>query len=217
MGKMPKASPVVNYAPKESGIRKNRVLYAVLALVVISVAIGAISFYKTNQLTAAVTGKTVSIEDFLKKLTSHSEMKAYVGISPLNIIQITTANLGNLQSQINGLDTSYIGDYIVQYNDRIAIYNFEKDTIKATVGFQQPAQLPQDFFAKLNKHPELSGLESQQPIGGQLDAESLSKLKEQFPDVYKDVKVNDFLLRYQTLLVVYDYSNDKIVVLVKLG
>ena len=217
MGKVLKSSPVVDYAPKGSGVKKNRLLYAVLALVVVSVAIGAISFYKTNQLTAAVTEKTVSIEDFLKKLTSHSEMKAYVGVSPLNIIQITTTNLGNLQSQINGLDTSYIGDYIVQYNDRLAVYNFEKDTIKATVGFQQPVQLPQDFFVKLNKHPELNGLESQQPIGGQLDAEALSKLKEQFPDVYKDTKVGDFLLRYQTLLVIYDYSNDKIVVSVKLG
>ena len=73
------------------------------------------------------------------------------------------------------------------------------------------------FFTKLNKHPEVQGLQNQQPIGGQIDAASLNSLKQQFPDVYANAKVGDFLLRYQTKLVIYDYNQDKVVNAVNLG
>ena len=82
---------------------------------------------------------------------------------------------------------------------------------------QQLPQLPADFFTKLNKHSELQGLQNQQPIGGQLDADSLNTLKQQFPDVYANAKVGDYLLRYQTKLIIYDYNADKIVNTVNLG
>jgi len=84
---------------------------------------------------------------------------------------------------------------------------------------QQPqqAQLPADFFTKLNKHNELQGLQNQQPIGGQIDAASLAILKQQFPDVYANAKVGDFLLRYQTKLIIYDYNNNRIVNAVNLS
>lgn len=75
----------------------------------------------------------------------------------------------------------------------------------------------EDFFAKLNAHPELSGLENEQPIGGQLDANSLSTLQQQFPNVYANAKVGDFLLRYSTKLIIYDYNNDAIVNAVNLA
>ena len=83
---------------------------------------------------------------------------------------------------------------------------------------QQPsqAQLPADFFTKLNKHAELKGLEKEQPIGGQLDRASLDTLKQQFPEVYMDAKVGDFLLRYSKKLIIYDYTVDKIVNVVNL-
>ncbi|MEK6983838.1 MAG: hypothetical protein AABX33_04660 [Nanoarchaeota archaeon] len=163
--------------------------------------------------------KTINTNDFLKKLTSHNEMKSYVGIVPLNIVQINSNNLANLQSQLNAVDVSHIGNFIVQYSDRILIYDYENDKILGTVTLQQPlqAKLPSDFFAKLNKHSELQGLQNQQPIGGQLDANYLNTLKQQFPDVYANAKVGDFLLRYQTKLIIYDYDNNKIVNTVKLN
>ena len=77
--------------------------------------------------------------------------------------------------------------------------------------------MPADFFAKLNSHPELQGLQDQQPTGGQLDEASLNTLNQQFPDVYANAKVGDFLLRYQTKLIIYDYAQDRIVNAVGLG
>jgi hypothetical protein len=66
-------------------------------------------------------------------------------------------------------------------------------------------------------HPELAGLENEQPVGGQIDQASLDTLRQQFPDVYADAKVGDFLLRCTTRLIIYDYNADTIVNAVNLG
>lgn len=186
--------------------------YIIVLSIITTLVISALAFVNILQVKKELAQNTVNINDFLKKLTSHNEMKSYVGVAPLNIVQINNNNFANLQSQINGLDVSYIGNFIVQYTDRIVVYDYENDALKGTVSLQQPQQagLTSDFFAKLYKHPEAQGLQSQQPIGGQLDSASLNTLKQQFPDVYRDAKVGDFLLRYPTKLIIYDYNADKI-------
>ncbi|MBI2541341.1 hypothetical protein HYV80_01350 [Candidatus Woesearchaeota archaeon] len=193
--------------------------YIIVLSIIATFVISLLALANTYQLKKAIIPATVNANEFLKKLTSHPEMKGYVGTAPLNIVQVSDNNIANLQSQINGLDASYIGNFIVQYTDRIVVYDYSKDVIRGNVNLQQPqqGQLPSDFFARLNNHPEMKGLESEQPVGGQLDADSLSTLKQQFPDVYADAKVGDFLLRYQTKLVIYDYNADKIVNSVGLG
>jgi len=194
--------------------------YIKLALIIATLIVGVLILLKTNQITgAAVAQQTISIEDFLSRLTSHPEAQAYVGVSPLNVIQINSNNLPNLQAQIAGLDTSYLGSFLVQYSDAIVIYDYNNNVVRGTVALQQPQQasLPEDFSAKLYVHPEASGLENEQPIGGQLDANSLATLRQQFPNVYADAKVGDFLLRYSTRLIIYDYNNDVIVNAVNLG
>jgi len=44
----------------------------------------------------------------------------------------------------------------------------------------------------------------------------LNSLKQQLPTVYADAKVGDFLLRYDTKLVIYDYQSDNLVNVVAL-
>ena len=184
----------------------------ILILVIISTLIISIfSLVNTYQLKKNLIPKVVNTNDFLKKLTSHNEMKNYASITPLNIIQVNNNNLANLQAQMDGLDVSYIGNFIVRYQDKIVVYDYDNDKIRGNVNLQQQAKLPADFFTKLNKHPELQGLESQQPIGGQIDADSLKTLQQQFPNIYTNAKVGDFILRYQTKLIIYDYVQDKIV------
>ena len=192
--------------------------YVLAVLVLMTLAVSALALVNTYQLKKSMVPASVDANDLLKKLTSHDEMKSYIGVAPLNIVPVNSNNLANLQSQINGLDVSYLGSFIIQYTDRIVMYDYSKDTIKGIVQQQQqqPSSLPQDFFEKLSKHAEIQGLENEQPIGGQLDASSLATLKQQFPDVYANAKVGDFLLRYQTKLIIYDYNQDKIVNLVNL-
>lgn len=185
--------------------------YIVSAAVLLTLVFSILAFANTYQLKKAIIPKAINANDFLKKLTAHPEMKAYVGAAPLNIVQINSNNLANLQTQIRGIDISYLGNFLVQYTNGIVVYDYEKDQIKGVIALQQPlGQVPADLFAKLNKHPELKGLQYEQPVGGQLDETSLSTLKQQFPDVYKDAKTGDFLFRYKTKLVIYDYDADKI-------
>ena len=192
--------------------------YILIILVIASLATSIYALLNVNELKKSLPA-TISVNDFLAKLTVHPEMKNYVGIAPLNIIQVNSNNLANLQAQISGLDASYIGSFIVQYTDAVVVYDYNNDAIKGTVNLQQPQQatLPGDIFTKLYRHPELQGLENEQPIVGQFDENSLNTLKQQFPDVYANAKVNDYLLRYQTRLIVYDYNNDVIVNSLALG
>ena len=186
--------------------------YFIVFSIIATLTISAFSLFGVYQLKKTLVPGTINTNDFLKKLTSHEEMKPYIGVSPLNIVQINKDNFASLQSQISGLDISYIGSFIVQYRDGIVLYDYENDKVKGTLAFQQQTpKLPADFFVKLNKHPELQGLQNEQPIGGQLDESSLSTLKQQFPDVYANAKVGDFLLRYKAKLVIYDYNSDRIV------
>ncbi len=187
--------------------------YGMVLLVIVTLIVSIFALVNVYQLKKSINQRAITIDDFLKKLTSHIEMKSYVGVAPLNVVQINNDNFANLQAQISGLDISYIGNFIVQYTDRIVVYDYDKDTIRGNVALQQPqqGQLPNDFFIKLHKHPELQGLQNEQPVGGRLDEDSLSNLKQQFPDVYANAKVGDFLLRYKTKLIIYDYSQDKII------
>ncbi|MBI2654521.1 hypothetical protein HYX02_07000 [Candidatus Woesearchaeota archaeon] len=193
--------------------------YLVVLSIMATLIVSLIALTNIYQLKKTLMPRTINMNDFLKKLTAHDEMKGYVGVAPLNVVQINNNNFANLQTQVAGLDVSYIGNFIVQYTDRIVVYDYDNDLVRGTLTFQQPqqGQLPADFLTKLNKHPEMTGLQSQQPIGGQLDANTLNTLRQQFPDVYANAKAGDFLLRYQTKLIIYDYNADKIVNAVNLG
>lgn len=212
------SSSARSYGPRSTHIyEKPFFLYILVLSIIATLVISIFALVSIYQLKKAVIPKAINLNDFLKKLTSHNEMKGYDGVAPLNVIQINSNNLANLQAQISGLDSSYIGNFIVQYPDRIAVYDYGNDRLRQSLSLQQQPQLPADFFAKLSKHAELQGLQSQQPIGGQLDKASLDALKQQFPDVYANAKAGDFLLRYKTKLVIYDYNQDMVVNAVSLG
>lgn len=193
--------------------------YIIIILIIATLFVSGLVLLDVKQIKASLLPQTIDANDFLAKLTAHPEASSYVGISPLNIIQINTNNIDNLQAQIAGLDTSFLGSFIVQYTDSVVIYDYNNDIILGTVSLQQPQQagLPGDFLTKLNAHPELAGLETEQPIGGQIDQASLDTLMQQFPEVYANAKVGDFLLRYTTRLIIYDYNADVMVNAVNLG
>ncbi|MAH33061.1 hypothetical protein CL615_01590 [archaeon] len=186
----------------------------ILTVIIAVIALG-LSIYNYNTINKTAQPQ-VTLDQFLQTLTAHEEMTAYIGITPVNIVQITQDNLANFQNQMTGLSADFIGNFIVQYQDRIVLYDYDNDKITGNVQVQQSQEMPQDFFQKLYTHPEVSDLNGQTPIGGVLDAESLNSLKQQLPTVYADAKVGDFLLRYDTKLVIYDYQSDNLVNVVAL-
>jgi hypothetical protein len=183
------------------------IIWLLLATLIVSL----FSLINVYQLKKSINPDTIKADDLLNKLSLHEEMESYAGVAPLNIIQVDYNNLGSLQAQFNGLDISYIGDFIVQYPDRIIIYNLGNDTVKSLINIPKQVPLPEDFFIKLNRHLELKGLSNEQPIGSQLDEASLNVLKQQSPEVYKDANPGDIVLRYQTKLIIYNYEQDIIV------
>jgi len=199
-------------------VKKEGTAFHIILIVLIIATLG-VSVYSLMEIKSlksapeSATQSQMTLNEFLDKLTAHEELKNYKEIPPLNIIRIDNTNLANLQAQINGLDMSYIGKYIVQYTDRIVIYDLDNDQILSNLVLQQDqgSQLPQDFFSKLLQHPELRGVENVGPSGGILDATTLDTLKQRLPDIYKDAKVGDYLLRYEDRLIIYDYQADKIV------
>ena len=186
------------------------VVYAVLFIALVSIGLSIYSAAGVSSIKKNLNPDVIKAEDIAKKATSHTELSAYSNIAPLNIVQITSSNRALLKSKIQGWDKSHIGKFIIQYNDRIVLYDFENDLIEAQISIQQ-SQIPEDFFNKLYSHAEIKQLSGETPIGGILDQNSLNTLKEQMPDVYKDAKVGDALLRYTTALVIYDYNNDNVV------
>ena len=154
--------------------------------------------------------------DLLDKLTSNTELENYKGIRPNLIIKVNKDNLENLKQQINGLDESFLGTYILNYNDRIVIYDYQANQIKSNIALQAQApvqataQLPADFFAKLLAHPELKGYETESPNGRQLDQATLSQLQQNYPMLYQNANVGDFILQYSKKLIIYDYENDEV-------
>ncbi len=185
--------------------------YLTLVLVIVSLVFSAWSFVKIAEIEKAAIPATVDLGEFLGKLAAHEEAREYAGVNPLNVVQISQNNLGNFQAQIAGLDTSYLGSYLVQYANAIIIYDFAQDKIRGKVALPQPSQGLQEVVAKLHAHPEMAPLQGEQPQGGQLDAATLATLKQQLPDVYANAREGDFLFRYSTGIVIYDYASDRIV------
>jgi len=166
----------------------------------------------------ALNQQEISAEQFLAKMTAHDEAKHLAAASPRQIVQINEQNLASLQSQIQGLDSTHLGMFIVEYADAIALYDYNNDQLRGVVQINQKEDgLPGDFLAKLNTHPELQGLSEEQPIGGILDQATLDTLKQQFPDIYANAQAGDYLLRYKTKLIIYNYEQDLIKTAVDLG
>ena len=187
----------------------DKIGYIILIICIISLVVSSSALYEIKKITQPE--QRITMEQFLAKLTAHDELADYKTIPPLNVIRIDNTNLANLQAQINGLDASFIGSYVIQYTDRLIIYNLETDKISTNIQLQTQQQMPQEFFTKLLQHPELQGVGQTQPQGGILDEASLAALKQQLPDVYKDAQVGDYLLRYTDRLILYNYQQDRIV------
>src|SRR3989338_3525585 len=110
-----KSSGSVTYKPYKTSFHETPAFhYILIAFVVLSLVVSAIALVYTAQLKKALVPRTINANDFLKKLTAHAEMKAFTGIAPLNIIQINNNNLANLQSQISGIDSTYVGSFLIQ-------------------------------------------------------------------------------------------------------
>ena len=74
--------------------------YIIIILIIATLFVSGLVLLDVKQIKASLLPQTIDANDFLAKLTAHPEASSYVGISPLNIIQINTNNIDNLQAQL---------------------------------------------------------------------------------------------------------------------
>jgi len=114
--------------------------YIILILIISTLIISIFTLVNVYQLRNFLVPKTINANDFFTKLAVHDETKKYSGVTPLNIVQINSNNIANLQTQIQGLDISYIGSFLIQYSDAIVIYDYNNDKINGIIPLQQQPQ-----------------------------------------------------------------------------
>ena len=75
--------------------------------------------------------------------------------------------------------------------------------------------IPADFFTKILKHPEMSGLQNVSPIGGMVTQQAFVQLTNSYPSIANKTQIGDYLLQYQDKIIIYDYQNDRIKAVLK--
>tara|TARA_Y100000310_G_scaffold345857_1_gene471566 strand:+ start:19036 stop:19716 length:681 start_codon:yes stop_codon:yes gene_type:complete len=187
------------------------VLYLLVVGLVVAIGVSFFSLKGYSDLKKTIEPVSIDLDKFLGMVTAHTELESFKDVSPTNILQVNNNNLASLQGQIQGLNINHIGKFLIQYSDRIVLFDYENDIVEGQIPLEQAPTLPEDFLGKLYAHTEISSLQGENPVGGVLDSGSLNTLKEQFPSVYENAKEGDYLLRYPTALVIYDYGNDQLV------
>ena len=114
---------------KENGFFQSTSYHVLVFLVLLTtLAFSIMAFYNSKQIKEFAIPKPLDVKDFMAKLRAHPEMKDLQEVDPLNIVQITNANLQSLQTQIRNLDISFLGSFLVQYKDSIVVYNYLNNT-----------------------------------------------------------------------------------------
>jgi hypothetical protein len=176
---------------------------------------GAVAIYDPKKDEIITRQEAVNApNDILEKLTSKSELSSYRGLTG-TVVLITEENLAGLREQINGLDSTYVGKYIITYDDRLIIYDYANDRLDANILLRN--QQYADLLTKLNNHPELAGYSGENPQGQQLTAAALAEGKSNYPDIYVNAAEGDFVLRFSDLIVVYNYETDTLKDAFKIG
>lgn len=146
--------------------------------------------------------------DFVAKLMVHAEVASHANENP-TITQLDDATIQQGKTATpQFFGNSKAGDYLLQWADLVVIYDYPQDKIVATF---VPQTAPSDFLQKLTAHPELKNYESETPRLSIITADALPQLLQQFPNIYKNAKAGEYVVRYSDRLVIYDYENDTIV------
>jgi len=148
-------------------------------------------------------------QDFGQKLMAHNEVSSYANqnLSSVNILDATLIEQGKTANP-QLFNNAKAGDYLLQWPDLFVVYDYKNDKIVSTF---TPAKAPADFLQKLLVHPELKEFATETPRVSIITQDALPQLKEQFSNIYQNAKAGDYVVRFDSLLVIYNYDTDKLV------
>ncbi|MAG08536.1 hypothetical protein CMO89_03615 [Candidatus Woesearchaeota archaeon] len=162
--------------------------------------------YQDDEIVNVIIPETIP-QDLLVKLTAHGGLEDYMNQRP-SVVKITQQNLNNLQQQINGLDETQIGNYIVSYEDLVILYDYTNDMILDSIMFET---VPQDLLTKLTAHEEMEQYKDVKPFNMVIvKQENLAVLQQQIADIDESY-IGSFIITYpDNRLVMYNYAADAI-------
>ncbi|MFH1054229.1 MAG: hypothetical protein V1740_07460 [Candidatus Woesearchaeota archaeon] len=113
-------------------------------------------------------------DDFFEKISAHTELSDYLDQTP-QVIKINDITLPNLQNQIPQLNQNYLGKYMLNFDDKIFIYDYLNDAVylvieKSTLqpnqtGIQSSQQqLPQNTQQSPQSQPQQLLLDQNVPL-----------------------------------------------------
>ncbi len=146
--------------------------------------------------------------DFVTKLLAHTELASHSNENPTITLLDQAAIDQGKTANAEFFASAKSGQYLLQWTDLFIVFDYETDKI---VSMFQPERAPDDFLPKLTAHSEMAGYVSQVPRISRISASVLPQLKEQFANIYANAKADDYVVRYNDRLVIYDYAADKIV------
>lgn len=114
---------------------KDYLQHITLILLIIVLLISAYSLFQIHIIKKAIPNP-ISIDEVLDKLMKHPDLKEYRDIVPVNFFQITQQNFRDLSLEIPGLGESYLGNFVVVFNNNVIIYDYLDDIIRLNFPLQ---------------------------------------------------------------------------------
>jgi len=146
--------------------------------------------------------------DFGQKLFAHPEVADHQGVNPV----ITKIDQQLLETMLANnavfFDNAKVGDYLLEWQNLAAIYDYNNDVI---INLLRPQQAPADLLVKLAAHEGLEAYAAETPRVSIITADALPQLLQQFPNIYANSQVGNYVLRYADKLVIYDYDSDVVI------
>lgn len=102
---------------------------SIIVLIIFVIVLLGYNIYQVNSIKKLIP-KPISVNELLSRLTDKQDFLGYKNTEPVNILQVSTQNLAPLSNEIPGLDETYLGNFVIVYQDRIIVYDFEQDIVK---------------------------------------------------------------------------------------
>ncbi|MFH1849770.1 MAG: hypothetical protein ABH879_06305 [archaeon] len=189
------------------GEHTDKLVAANLVLTVALLGVGAYMIFSEP----SVTGHDI-YDPLVSQLNQHPELSSYMDQFP-RITRLTQADIDNFAANNQPFyANAKNGDYLLEYPGMGVIYDYQNDNI---VNFYEQPRAPDNFLQKLLAHAELKGNEGVTPQITLMDRTLLDQAMASDAEFFRAAQPGDYLVQYDGLTVLYRYSTDLIVNVLK--
>jgi hypothetical protein len=181
-----------------------------LIVVIISLALMISVYHKVGKLMPSDKQESSgsSLEALVDEIRALEEVDAELKLLTPRLTLLTQEVVTQaVAAQIAIFEGASAGEILVEYPGLTLVYDPKTNSV---VNMERAAQLPQDFLSRLVAHQEMQAYAQAQPLQVIIvNEETLPGLQQQLQGL-TEANLGHFIIVYQDRLVVYDYTNDRI-------